>query len=1220
MAWTKEQQLAIDTRDRTLLVSAAAGSGKTATLTERIIQSILDDKDPRDIGRMLIVTFTNAAVDELRERIGRAIKKAALENPKNTRLEEQLLRLKDAKILTITAFCNSILRMSAENVGLTPSYRIAEPAEAGIIASSILDGLIDAAFENELTDVCSADEFIELADCLAGVKYSEALSESIKLIFEKLTSAEKGIDALLPLVEEYDPDKFASVEATRIGAYLTKYVHRVLSEYRDIFGRLQRRASDAKLDTANLERLCEYCKYIDDMSRCESYNKMRELTLAFSPRSVYNSGKLDPTDFFILFKNIRKYFSDDIKKFKDIYFLYSEEEWRDSYTKLYKLLSIFYKFLKKFYSVFMEVKRKRGICEFSDVERYAYEALWDEGGEKTELAHDLSRKFDAIYVDEYQDVNSLQAKVFEAIATDTNRFMVGDIKQSIYGFRAAKPEIFADMKRTYPAMGNDGDHPFASIFMSSNFRCDRAVVDFVNGIFDTAFGLTGEGIGYASGDKLEFSKIYPDGHIPVGIPPEIHVIEKPSLVSSGSDPDTLPDEMLEEESSSADAMARCLVAKISELLKCGKKADGTPIKPEDIAILLRSVNGKQAAAISRALERERIAADITDSSDLFMCDEVLLALSYLYSIDNPHKDVYLVALMCSPLFGFTADELTRIKKETDCETVWDALTEYVRKNPSYTRGKDLIATLTGYRRLSEGMSTDALLSLIYRESGLLALAEKSGGRDNLMLLHNHARKYEESDFKGLYSFISYVNMLIENEESYPSAKTRDNVSSVKIMTVHKSKGLEFPVCFVVSPTPGGGNEGRITFDEGFGIAMKYKDDSGLALVDNPARQIIRHYMAEREFEEELRVLYVALTRAREQLYVYGVCPLKSTDEYMDGILTTRDNLSDHILRGAKGLLEVILLTASCGKTVIESDRTDIHHELDESVASSSESKDVNEVTEKHESESASAEEYLSRFTFEHELSHLEALPEKVSVSRLSPTVLDTVEDSSVGIDELLRIEGILTDEATEENEIESEGEQKQILPSFMTGTSSAESAKRGIATHTVLQFCDLEKIEANGTRAELKRLTDLKFISEEDMNRVRINEIDRFIASQLFSEMKAASKLYRELRFNVKLPASLFTADEVKGELLSDSEILVQGVIDCIIEDAKGNLHLIDYKTDRLTREELADTRLGEERLIAAHRLQLSYYRRAIEIMFGRLPKRVGIYSLHLGREISVDF
>ena len=1223
MAWTDEQQLAIDTRDRTLLVSAAAGSGKTATLTERIIQSILDDKNPADIGRMLIVTFTNAAVDELSERIGRAIKNAARENPGNLRLEEQLLRLKDAKILTITAFCNSILRMSAESVGLTPNYRIAEPAEAGIIASSILDGLIDSAFENELTDVCTAEEFIELADCLASVKYSEGLSESIKCIFEKLTSSEKGIDALLELIEEYNTDKFTNVESTRLGAYLINSTKDVLRGYCEIFEKLERRASDSKLDTENLLRMNECRNLANKVIGLDSYGEIRKAITECTLKSIYNTGKLELTDFFMSFKEIRSSFGDDIKKFRETYFFYSDEEWRDSYTKLYKLLSVFYRFLKKFYSVFMEAKKRRGICEFSDIERYAYEALWDKDGNKTELAIDLSTKFDAIYVDEYQDVNGLQSKVFEAIAKDNNRFMVGDIKQSIYGFRAAKPEIFAEMKKTYPAIENSTDSPCASIFMSANFRCDKMVVDFVNGIFDRAFGLIGESIGYVESDRLGFSKIYPDGSHPVGTVPEIHVIEKLVKSQNTENPETLPDAMIEEDSSAADVLALSVIAKIKDLLKNGRLANGERIEPHHIAILLRSVNGTQAAAISARLEKERIPADITDSSDLFMCDEVLLALSYLYAIDNPRKDVYLVALMCSPLFGFTADELTAIRKDSNEDNIWDCLISYVKRNPDYKKGGDFIAELISHRTLADGMPTDELLSLIYRESGLIALAEKSGGRDNLMLLYGHARRYEQSDFKGLYSFISYINMLIENEESFPSAKKEEGLSAVKIMTVHKSKGLEFPVCFVISPVPSNSTDGRITFDESFGIAMKYKDDSGLALVDNPARHIVKRYIAEREFEEELRVLYVALTRAREQLYIYGGCPVNSTDGYMSSLNTIRENLTPHLLRKAKSLLEVMLLTREYGRVIIENPVGDPENRAQNSALSeNTDSGDADTCSEITLSarDAEKSEEYFKRFCYSHPLSHLETLPEKVSVSRLSPTALDENEQTVITAEELLRAEGLIPYGTDEETNGMTPDDRRRILPSFITGTTANESAKRGIATHTVLQFCDLDLLEKDGTANELGRLISLEYISEQDGKRVRINEIDRFVRSPLFVEMKNAKKLYRELRFNVKLPASLFASDDIRRDALSGNDILVQGVIDCIIEDAEGNLHLIDYKTDRLTKEELANHSLAEERLINTHKLQLSYYRRAIETMFGKLPKRVGIYSLHLGREISVDF
>ena len=500
MAWTKWQQLAIDTRDRTLLVSAAAGSGKTATLTERIIQSILDKDDPQDIGRMLIATYTNAAVDELRERIGAAIKKAAEKNPEDTRLEEQLLRLKDARITTITSFCNGILRSAAESVGISPTYRIAEPAEAKIIAAKILESLINAAYEGELEGVCTAEEFILLADSLSNIRYSEGLNESIEFVFDKLKSCEQGIDTLLPLIEEYNPERFTTADNTRYGAYALALARDAFSQYKIRYEELMSLVSGEKLDAKNLDRAECDLEFVSRAAEAKSSSEMREILSSRSAKNLSRRGE-ELTDFYVRLKTLRSYLGDDIKEMREDFFPYNDEEWKEMYTRLYKILSVFYRFLKKYDYEFMLEKKKRAICEFSDVERYAYEALYNKDGTTTELAAELRSKFDAIYVDEYQDVNGLQSKVFSAIAKDNNRFMVGDIKQSIYGFRAARPEIFADMKQSYPLMNTEGDYPYASIFMSDNFRCDETVIDFVNGIFDRYFTLFASNIGYVNEDS-----------------------------------------------------------------------------------------------------------------------------------------------------------------------------------------------------------------------------------------------------------------------------------------------------------------------------------------------------------------------------------------------------------------------------------------------------------------------------------------------------------------------------------------------------------------------------------------------------------------------------------------------------------------------------------------------------------------------------------------------
>ena len=1226
MAWTREQQLAIDTRDRTLLVSAAAGSGKTATLTERIIQSILDDKNPADIGRMLICTYTNAAVEELRQMITKKVSEAAKAEGAGARLEEQLLKIKDAKILTITSFCNGILRASASSIGLNPNYRIAEPSEAKILSSSLLESLINAANEGELSEVGSAEDFIALGESLASVKHSEELSEAIDFVFEKLKSTERGIDTLIPLIEEYDPDKFTAVEETRIGAYITEYSDFVFSEYLKAIKGALPEMSYSKQDAKNLIAAEADISFLERFLGAKTYMEKRDILAGFDRGKIAHPKPTDTDcEFARKIEYLHSELKDDTEQFQNKFYLYTEAEWLELYTNLYKMLGVFYRFIKRYYLDFMELKRKRGICEFADVERYAYEALYDKDGNTTPLAAELRSKFDYIYVDEYQDVNALQGKIFEAISNGKNRFMVGDIKQSIYGFRSARPEIFRRMKSEFPSLGDEGDYPAASIFMSNNFRCDETVVDFVNGVFDTLFGALGGSIGYVPEDRLGFSKIYEEGSSPTGAIPEIHLTEKPaSSPETFEDADEVVDSVLLEERAAAETQALAITDKIKELLKSGTLASGKRIEPKDIAILFRSVKSDAALMTANKLKGLGIPVSVAEVGNLFLDESVLLALSMLYSIDNPRRDVYLTALMCSPLYDFTADELVRIRRSSESETLYEALCEYVSSDPSYGKGKSFLISLERYRRLSEGMATDTLLSLLYRESGLMALAEKNGGRENLILLLSYARKFERSDFKGLYSFISFINDVIENGEEFGAKDTSSEGNAVNIMTVHKSKGLEFPVTILANASSRGRtNTEKISFSEDFGISFRLKDDSGLALVENPACLAINHFIKRTEYEEELRVLYVALTRAREMLYVFGSCSINDTDKYLYKIDMQRSFPSEYFTGKAKTLFDMVMVGRNTGRLVIHErgealgDCEAKDDALSSDTAASGEDeiaqiKSVNPCDMGEPSKTLSKSEYIRRFTFVNPLAHLEDLPEKISVSKLSPTVLDGSEPTEVDLEALFA-------KKEEDSEV-SDDEQSDTpyLPSFMTGKTESWAAKIGIATHSVLQFADFERLEKEGVRAELERLAEMKYLTDEDRRLVRISEIDSFTRSELFSEMRRAKKLYRELRFNVKLPAALFTEDEKKKASLGDREVFVQGVIDCVIEGEDGSLHLVDYKTDRLTKEELSDRRLAEEKLLSAHRRQLYYYSLAIEKMFGRKPDAVGIYSLHLAKEVKV--
>ena len=1215
--WTSEQEAAITAEDKTLLVSAAAGSGKTATLTERIIRSIIDEKRSLSIKDMLIVTFTNSAVGELRDRISAAIKKAAAERPGDFRLEEELLTVRDAKIMTIDAFCNSILKSCASSVGLPPNYRIGDDAELALLSGSIMDGLINCCYEGEIPEISTAKEFAYLAECLTTARGEGTLSDVFLDLYEKTESTVSGIDTLSPLIEIYNPEKFTSVDETIFGKYILDEVRRAFTSYKKAYRLIDLMEGRDGRDGKAYAKLLPDKIGIDNVLSANSFSAVRELIMTFELASMQGL-RGEKSDEYLRLECIRNIMKTDLAHFKDDYFAYSEEEWKTLYSGLYSTLGVLLRFLKKFDELFCAEKKRRGLCSYGDIEKYAYYALW-QNGEKTDYAKELASSFKAIYIDEYQDVNNLQNKIFEAVSTDTNRFMVGDIKQSIYGFRSAKPEIFADMKKRFPKFENSENSPAASLFMSSNFRCDKEIVDFTNGIFNKIFTALGKNIGYEPSDALVFHKLYKTGEEPRNNIPEVHLIEKygksAQEYAEKSD-DAITDMVLEEDEFAVSFAAGEVAKRIEELLKGGIKANGNPYKPSDIAIILRSAKGR-AESYREALEKRGIKASIADSGEFLKSEEILLTLALLNTVDNPRRDIYLAALLMSPLFGFTPDELVLIRKCSDSETLYEALLQYCALHVDFSKGHRFLSSLEKYRALAEGISIDSLLSLLFRETGLLSLAEKNGGKDNLMLLQSYAKNYEKSSFKGLYSFISYINNIInENKKFDAGASSVEDSDTVKIITAHKSKGLEFPACFFAESDIAIRKNAteRIAYAEDFGLSLLLKDPSGISLVSNPVQNVINKYNSEKEYEEELRILYVILTRAREYLFVYGTASTVKYQEKLDAIKILGEETDEYLATKFKSMFEIVEALRDCGtfffhelpKETISADTAD--NGIDDATIGNFPAKDEDAIRK-------DATELIKRFNFVYPDKLCEKLPEKLSVSRLYPEILDGNELSEVTLAELLseRRASVIPEEPTLSDDF------KPYLPKFISGIEADESAKRGIATHTFMQFCDFELLAQNGAKAELERLIKNQYLSADDGARVRINEIESFIASPLFTEMKNAKKIHRELRFNVKFPAEMFTADEELKIAVKNEKLLVQGVIDCIIVNPDGTLHLVDYKTDRLTKEEREDRTLGRNRLRKNHSLQLSYYKCAVEALFGKAPSKIGVYSLHLGEEVAIE-
>lgn len=1233
--FTAEQKSAIETRNKSLLVSAAAGSGKTATLTERIIQSLTDSKCPEDITHMLIVTFTNAAVAELRERITAALKAKLVEEPDNKHLEHQLYMLPSARISTIDAFCNDILKNNTEKFGISPRYRIADPIEADILARSTLSALIDAAYRGEIAEVVTPKRFEELAITLTGVKNESSLEDVIRMLCERSKSHVDGVKLFGKFAKRLAMSEDKPIESNPYGEYAMRRTREAASHYLEVISILSEKymlSDDKYADAVNSDKLL-----LVRIKNADTYSKMQSALR--SDITNLPTIKGDKTEFQEHYSELRSAMKEAlIKKCADRYFTYTEEEWKNHLHDQRAFLTDLATFIEKFDEVYFAEKKSRSMLEYSDVERLTHLSLRKESGEPSELALALREEFSSIYIDEYQDVNALQNEIFLAISKPNNRFTVGDIKQSIYGFRGACPDIFADMKNTYPPIEEAKYSSTASIFMSKNFRCDEGIIDFVNSIFDKMFSLTADSIGYVSEDRLTFSKIYESESKPPYRYPEVHLFSKADFV-----PDVHGKDFVY-----ADLAPEWTAKKIKELLDSEQLNSGKPIRPSDIAIILRKDHGRISKYI-RALESLGIKAKAPENKNFFLNPDIQLMLCLLNSIDNPMRDIYLAGLMLSPLFNFTPDELYSVGKEHR-RSLWESVKAFSESNPDNTKFSTFIKRLNRYRAISEGMKVDELIQRLYSETGILALAAKGGSKENLLLLYNYARKFESSSFEGLYSFINYVNTVIESGASFQSNKDGEEEDAVSILTVHKSKGLEYPVVFLADAATSlisqNERKTKIAYSDNYGIAAKLRIPDGLALVESPIYNVIIDSNIERCIEEELRVYYVALTRAREILFIVGTPDTQSKENFLSDVMLKRIYTSSYSLKEMKTFVDILYSVDTNAKiSWSEDEKEEKKPQIPENLLSlpqkeseneSEQPKDADEEAEKRrldsipvstnqppdkalsEQNSLSAQppntasedaeknhvytSLIDRFSFEYPKKLLTELPEKMSISKLSPSVLD-------GGDEEIRLSFDF---------IQKEENIRPTLPEFMSGGREKESARRGIATHNFLQFFDLSRLSKNDPDEELSELVKGDFISEENAKKVRIREIELFKKSKLFSEMKEAKKLYREFRFSVKLPASLFTQNPEKKKLLMDETILLQGVIDCIIVDRFGDIHLIDYKTDRLTKEELSDRKSAEKKLSEKHSLQLSYYARAVREIFGKSPITLRVYSLPLGDTVDI--
>ena len=1198
---TAAQEKAVYHGDSNLLISAAAGSGKTATLSGRIAELVISGRG--ELSRMLIVTFTRASAGEMRERISKKLHEAAEQyrgsDPEiSGRINRALAELPSAEISTIHSFLYKALRPYFGTIGVPADARIAEQQVVDSLKRECMKAVVDDFFDGNVVIPDSEPEktasFTELADVIGQVRDTAAIDGELLWLADTLQSCGKSESVL----NEY-ADKLNEVGSgerdpmeTEFGQQIRTTLKKFAAHYRKV---LDYYGEELPWEEKVWEKYSENHGYMarwiqsltdlleDDHSTLESY--VQVFSGYAPPRLGSLSAKLK-TDLSEKFKSHRDEMKKEITRLSENYFQSDREETELAARKTARILRSLAVVLEEYFGRLTRRKRSLSSIDYNDLEEFATKLFFDDEGNVTETAVEAGKKYDWIFIDEYQDTNRVQDRIFCAISGSASRFIVGDIKQSIYRFRGADPEVFAEYRRNWT--GGDGE----SIFMSENFRCDRCVIDFVNLVSRHTLGRSS--IPYEKEDELVCGKLTDQEPLPV----EVCLIQK--YTDSEYKYSVHPAERNPEAWYTANRI-RDMIGRYSP--------DGKSIlKPSDVAVILRSPSSSGQDYID-ALALLGIPAAMKTSKALDEYTSVMLLVCILRTLNNPLEDVYLAGALRSPVFGYTATDLVELRQRAGemplyfgLKDAGDAESEISAEKSKYTK---TVEWINQQKLIADGVSVEKYLEQLIESAdirGIKGIRGNGSEIDAIRKFVSLAKTYENSASdgrNGIGGFLEYLENALSGAESGQSDLQPD---SVQIISIHSSKGLEYPVVFLSECAKQRNQQDEqrtILFEQHMGLGMYLPDSTGLIRSDNMIRRAVADRIRTDSIEEEMRMLYVALTRARNRLVV--TAKVKDPEKVLSESEWDAAFADEWSVSRSGSYLDWILQACALCRNNKPYEITIVDPEEE----NSDETKDVCEealTIEEQIDERISAME--AQFGHRYSWDYLIDIPSKLTVSRLNPEILDEYE--------------VNTDKERCEAE-ESENEQKR--PKFMSGKDDENGRERGNATHKFLQFVRFDALKEYGYETELNRLIGEGFLSEKEAGLINLQHVSRFERSLLLDKILRSSFVKREFRFNHRMPAADFTENEEKRRNLEDNniKITVQGVVDCVYRDPDtGKLVLVDYKTDSLTLEEWRDQAKAEEKLLNRHRNQLLYYGKICEELFCEKIDRVYIYSTVLGRLIRI--
>lgn len=1211
MAWTNEQQAAIDSRGQTLLLSAAAGSGKTAVLVERIIRRLLDKEYPIDITELLVVTFTKAAAAEMRDRIGTALMKA-LSETKDPRVERQLALLPSAQISTLHAFCQHVIRKYFYTIDLDPAFSIAGEEELNLLRRQVLEDVFLSYYEDDE----KASILYPLADMFGSDRGDDILMDTVSRMYIYARSLAWPEHWLKEAARSYDVAPDAVIDDMVWAGPIKDAVRRILEEdarlYDGVLYHLrQREAFAPACDTFVAEQAA-----LRQAAQARSWNDLSRFVRAIDFPRLKSLRKLSDDDKAVWerCKKVR----DDVKKdviktLQAVYFSATPEEWLDGMRAMKPIMDGLVTLTLDFAKAYGAAKKEKGWIDFSDLEHFCLQILLapdalPEHPVPSAAAEELRSQYEEVFIDEYQDTNGVQELITRLVSGEDNRFMVGDIKQSIYRFRLADPTLFLEK---YHSFSRDEKAVQRCIDLGRNFRSVPVVLDAVNAVFSRAMTAEAAGMDYGEREKLYAGRQAPDDERWIGGPVEVDIVPTPS------------DEEDDDGSTAFEKECRFIAGRIGELLASGRMAarkDGTlePLSYRHIVVLLRSMAGK-ADVLIQALQEGGIPSYAEQSGGYFAAVEVQVMLALLRCIDNPEQDLAMAAVLRSPLVGLDETALAGVRLAGD-GTLWQNLPAFVASLPDGVDEKEdlqqFMAAFDSWRTYSRRHGVAELLQRLYDDTAYVDFVGAMPGGDvrqaNLKALYDRARQYEEAGFRGLFRYLQLMDKMKEDGLDLAPAKVvSEKEDVVRIMSIHKSKGLEFPVVFVADMGKAFNRrdtQDQILFHNRLGIGLKQYDPEWRMSYPTLIWSGIAAQLRWEGTAEEERILYVAMTRARDQLILTGHSSHIDRDwqrwtsrlnpaqakSYFDWVMPAAlapfgaKADADYARPGAawQDAIWQVRIARAVPAGTVEEGAYDGEPRL--------------EALRRGDLTGTPVPSWLDE-----QLSWQYAYPQAVRTAAKFSVSAVKRRYQELHSDELQDEAALSVPAAAVIPTAPGEDDAFAALPPWLAGEEAAVSgAQRGTALHKALQYITPAADQTTATlRREIDAFVRQGLLSREEAKLVYVPVLAAFCQSDIGRRMAESPELHREYPFTVLLAGGDPLPETETGE-----QILIQGVIDCLFREDDAWI-LVDYKSDRL---ETADA------FRSRYAVQLALYKRAVEQITHRPVEETYIYSLHLQQEIRL--